>query len=100
MIRPYIIDELYTKHSCEITSRDNVMLDLLQSKKISHHSINITDEDAILSNLEKRSPLYRIPIKNINGIEELDNHIAIVLRNSIIFLSKPTNDIKVHIKFD
>lgn len=99
MIRPHIIGELYTKHSNKV-GKNGCNLSLLEADSITHHSILLDNDNAILGNLKKESPLYKIPLRNIIGLENLDNHVAIILKNSIIFLSKPSNDIKVHIKFD
>ena len=98
MIKHEHIKKLYNKHKIE--SRAELDLKMLTKDCIKHHLIEFDNEFITIKSLEKDSPFNEIPLRNIAGIEELPNHTAIVLRNSILFLSKNNNDIHVHINIE
>ena len=98
MIKHEHIKNLYTKHKIEL--KTELDLKALSNASLKHHSIELNNEFITINSLEKDSPFNEIPLKNVAGVEELPNHIAIVLRNSIIFLSKHNNDIHVHINIE
>lgn len=100
MIKPEIIKGLYKKYPLPINEKNQLDLKHLSSEKLNHHLIEITTTDLIINSVEKISPFHEIPLRNISGIENLESHIAIVLRNSIIFLDKKTTDIHVHINIE
>lgn len=100
MIKPEIIKGLYKKHLHTFNEKKELDFKLLLSEIMKHHSIEITENDFILNSVQKNSPFHEIPLRNILGIEILESHIAIVLRNSIIFLNKENTDIHVHINIE
>lgn len=100
MIKPEIIKELYKKFPQPTEEKNKLNLEHLSSEKLNHHSIEMTSTDLVINSVEEISPFHEIPLRNISGIENLESHIAIVLRNSIIFLDKKTTDIHVHINIE
>ncbi|MBE6309537.1 MAG: hypothetical protein E7080_00590 [Bacteroidales bacterium] len=98
MIKHEHIKNLYNKHKIEL--KTELDLKVLSKDSLKHHSIEFNNEFITIKSLEKESPFNEIPLKNVAGVEELPNHIAIVLRNSILFLSKQNNDIHVHINIE
>lgn len=98
MIKHEHIKILYNKHKIEL--KTELDLKMLNKNTLKHHSIEFNNEFITIKSLAKDSPFYEIPLKNVAGLEELPNHIAIVLRNSILFLSKYNNDIHVHINIE
>lgn len=100
MIKANIIKDLYIKHPHPIADKNNLLLSNLISTDLSHHQIEITMDDLAINSIDKTSPFHKIPLKNISGIENLESHIAIILRNSIIFLDKNNADVHIHIKME
>lgn len=100
MINKKHIAELYKKHKINPNNPNKIDLEKFGSKCTKQHTISINNDNLIINSVEPDSPFHEIPIKNIAGIEKFENHIAIVLRNSILFLSKNTNDIHVHINVE
>jgi len=100
MIKPNIIKELYKKHLHAINSTKELNFQYLLSEVLNHHSIEISKTDLIINSVQENSPFHEIPLRNILGIENLESHVAIVLRNSIIFLNKKNIDIHVHINIE
>lgn len=100
MIKQEIIKELYKKFPLTLEANKEIDLRLLQNEQITHHAIELNGDELIINSVTKDSPFHEIPIKNIAGIQEFDNHIAIILRNSILFLNKSTTDIHVHINLE
>lgn len=100
MIKPEIIKELYKKFPQPTEEKNKLNLEHLSSEELNHHSIEMTSTDLVINSVEEISPFHEIPLRNISGIENLESHIAIVLRNSIIFLDKKTTDIHVHINIE
>lgn len=99
MIKPEVIKGLYTKYPEPVKDKNNLNLELFKNDLLKHHAISITDNSLIINTVDDDSPFKEIPLRNITGIEEFDKHVAIILRNSILFLNKENNDIHVHINF-
>ena len=94
MINKERINELYKKH---LHSKNNLNTELFYNEKIKHHSLYVTDTELIINSIEEDAPFHSIPVKNIHGVEEMGNHIAIVLANCILFLNKHNDNTYVHI---
>lgn len=62
------------------------------------HDVAINSEELILKDLEEESPFRVVLINKIMGIEEFERTMAVILPNCILFFSKETNDIHIHIK--
>lgn len=100
MITPEIIKGLYKKFPNPAQAHNILNLEMFNDENLKQHSIEISDENIIINAVDKDSPFHEIPIRNITGIENFTSHIAIVLRHSILFLCKTTDDIHVHISFE
>lgn len=100
MIKPELIKDLYKKFPQPEQNRGSLNFELLSNGNINHHTLQITELDLIINSVDTNSPFHQIPLRNISGIEDLENHIAIILRNSILFLNKQNNDIHVHIRVE
>lgn len=100
MVKPNRIKHLYRKHPLTDENRQDLELSRLLTDSLSQHLITIGKENIIINSVEEESPFRELPIKNIAGIEDLDQFTAIILRNSILFLSKFSTDIHVHINVE
>lgn len=91
---------LYKKYPQPAQAGGNLNFELITKGNLNHHTPLITDEELVINSIDPDSPFHKIPIRNIAGIEEFENHTAIVLRNSILFLSKLDDEIRVHINVE
>lgn len=97
MIKPETIKELYKKSPLPINNQN---LELFINHQLKHHSLQITNTELIINSIEEDSPFHSIPLRNIKCTEEDDVYFIIILRNSILFLSKINDDIHVHINVE
>ncbi len=98
MIQKKVIDAIYKKYKKRPASPDELDIPLLFEKLPFEANIEIDGNDLIINTVEASSPFHSIPIGNIHAIVEFDEAIAIVLRASIIFLSKDDGSAHVHLK--
>ncbi len=97
MIKPEIIKSLYKKSPLPI---NGLNLELIKDNSVKHHALLVNDTELIINSVDVNSPFHNIPLRNIRVIEEINNYLIIVLRNSILFLNKENNEIHVHIKVE
>lgn len=100
MVKPNKIKHLYRKHPLTDKSRSDLDLSPLLTDSLSQHLITIGQENIIINSVDEESPFRELPIRNIAGIEDMNQFTAIILRNSILFLDKSTTDIHVHINVE
>lgn len=100
MITKKHITELYKKHIINPNKPNRIELEMFGNKCVSQHSITIENKNLIINSVDCDSPFHELPLQNIAGIEDLENYIAIILRNSILFLDKNSKNIHVHINIE
>lgn len=98
MITDSVIKEIYKKFSKRPSSIDELNMVPLFEAAHKSHGIGIEDDKIIIGSFTRNSIFRSIPLKNVNAILEFENHIAIVLHSSIIFLSKNDNGSYIHFK--
>lgn len=98
MISKKAIDSIYKLHSTAPESPDCLDIMLLFEKIHPDHKIEIDGENLIINSVEQWSPFHRIPLDRIFGIVDFEENVAVVLRNSIIFLGKRVPCVNIHIK--
>ncbi len=98
MIQKKVIDALYKKFRRRPESPDELPIPLLFEKLPEEAGIEIDDENLIIGSIDHSSPFHRIPVRNIHGIMEFEEAVAIVMPSSIIFISKEDGGSHVHIK--
>ncbi len=99
MITKKDILSLYKRFPSPPAETKNLNLGLLDSAKVPFHNIVITEGMVRINTVNETSPFHEFPIRNISGIKEIDGKIAIILRNSIIFLNEDDSGVDVHINF-
>ena len=62
------------------------------------HNIKLDEECLEIGSISDNSPFHKITLNHINAIVDLEENIAIVLNNSIIFLSKISKEISIDIR--
>ncbi|MBD5313598.1 MAG: hypothetical protein K2G41_06915 [Duncaniella sp.] len=100
MVTRQIIDKMYKQYKRPPASPDELNFGLLFAYAIENHGIVIDENDLYIGSIDPRSPFATIPLRHIHEIVEFENYLAIILRNSIIFLHKTTSDVNVHLRMD
>lgn len=102
MITREVIDTLYKKYAKAPSSPDCLDMPLLFDYVAEHHNIAIDMEGPvdcmIINSVDPASPFHRIPLRRIHAIVPFEEWIAIVLHSSIIFLSRKSPKVSIHIK--
>lgn len=98
MITQKVIDNIYKKYNTVPESPD--CLDIVNLFESAHpsHGIMFDGDNLVINSVEAASPFHSIPLSLICGIVDFEENVAVVLRNSIIFLSKTDAGVNVHIK--
>jgi hypothetical protein len=100
MITQKVIDSLYKKYSKRPESPDKLPISMLFEYTSEQHALCTSEcgEHLIIGSTEPSSPFHKLPIACINAIVNFEEWVAIVLHSSIIFLSKISPKINIHIK--
>lgn len=98
MITKKVIDNIYCKYKKRPESPDELNLGLLFGDVFEHHGIMIDENELVINSIDPTSPFHTIPLSHIHAIIEFDEHIAIVLHSSIIFLKKAGSGVHIHVK--
>lgn len=98
MIQKKVIDTLYKKFKKRPETPDELDIPLLFEKVPGDASIEIDGDRLVFNSIESSSPFHAIPICNIHAIVEFDEAVAVVLPNSILFISKDDGAMSVHLK--
>ena len=100
MVTKKLIDTIYRKYNRPPGSPDELNFGLLFDYVLENHGIIIDENDLFIGSVDPKSPFAQLPLSHIHKILEFEDNIAIVLRNSILFLSKKDSDVNVHIRMD
>ncbi len=100
MVTRKLIDALYRKYNRPPASTDELNFSLLFDYALENHGIVIDEDDLFIGSVDPSSPFAVIPLRHIHEIFEFENRIAIVLRNSIVFLSKSDSKVNVHLRME
>lgn len=100
MVNKKVIAQLYKQFPRPPKTPDELNISLLFDYCFENHGIVIDENELYIGSVDPNSPFACIPLRNINEIVEFETQVAIVLRSSIIFLSKDSSDVNVHINFD
>lgn len=102
MITKKVIQSLYKKYSKVPASPDCLDIALLFEYASIHHNVSIdmdgTVDALVINSIDPSSPFHRIALDRIHAIVPFEEWIAIVLHSSIIFLSRNSNKVSVHIR--
>lgn len=100
MVTRQLIDKIYKLYKRPPASPDELNLGLLFAYALENHGIVIDENDLYICSVDPKSPFATIPLRHICEILEFETCIAIVLRNSIIFLNKENSDVNVHLRME
>lgn len=98
MITDRVIKEIYKKYNKEVKNPQDLRLDHYIKMLAPHHHIRIDNNEVNFEDQEEFSPFRRFLLRSLYGILEFDRQIAFVFRNHILFLSKDSDDMRVHMR--
>ena len=98
MITDRVIKEIYKKYNKPAGSPDQLKLNHYVDMLSPHHHIRVTGNEVIFEDQEEFSPFRRFLLRSLNAILEFDRQVAFVFRNHILFLSKDSDDMRVHMR--
>lgn len=98
MITKKVIAELYKRYNKRPESPFDLNLSLLFDYAVDNHGINLDEEKLVINSISPDSIFHTINLDHIHEIVEFENHIAIVLHSSIIFLDKHNSKSYIHIR--
>lgn len=101
MITHKVIQTIYKKYRKLPESPDCLDMPLL-FECAANHNIKIdmesTIDSLVIGSIDPASPFHRIPLERIHAIVPFEEWIAIVLHSSIIFLSRKSSRVSVHVR--
>lgn len=98
MITDRVIKEIYKKYGKPAKNQADLNLNHYIEMLSPLHPIEATDKEVIFQNQEEFSPFRRFLIRSLNAILEFDRQVAFVFANHILFLSKDSDDMRVHMR--
>ncbi|MDE5953703.1 MAG: hypothetical protein K2G72_03370 [Duncaniella sp.] len=100
MVTKQVIEKIYKLYKRPPASPDELNLGLLFTHALENHGIVIDENDLYIGSVDPKSPFAAIPLRHIHEILEFETCLAIVLRNSMIFLNKHNSDVNVHLRME
>lgn len=97
MITDAVIQEIYRKYESKKGVEDSELqfyIELLSA----HHDIKEIEAEVFINSLENTNAFRRFLKRALLGIVEFDKDVALVFQNHILFLSKESDDIRIHIR--
>ena len=100
MITKEVIQSIYKQYPKRAKNVDDLDFGLLFDSVGAIHDINVdfTTNRLIIGSLDQRSIFRSIPLHHIHAFVPFEEWVAIVLNASIIFLSKQSTDVQIHLK--
>lgn len=93
-----LITDLYKRFRRCPPSLDERGLHLLADYIVDARWMELDDDRIVFSGMDKSSPFREILLRNINGVTDLGQLIAIVMHSSIIFFNKHSGEASVHLR--
>lgn len=99
MINEAVIKEIYKRYGKKKKKTDlrlDYFIDLLKE----HHHIKHEGIEILLEDLEEFNPFRRFLERSLNAVLEFDKSVAFVFRSHILFASKTSPDIQIHMRLE
>lgn len=97
MITDKVIKDLY-KTCSKPAKASELNLEYFMALLGEHHNIHQEDDEVFVEDLEEFNPFRRFLKRSIHGVVEFEKNVAFVFRGHILFFSKVSNDMRVHIR--
>lgn len=98
MITKKVIDTIYKRYGKRPKSPDDLNVALLFEGVHPGHGVEIDGNLVRVNSVPEQSPFHEIPLSAVHAIIEFEEHVAIVLHSSILFLNRNNEGVSVHIK--
>ena len=93
-----VIKEIYKKYNKPPKDTEELdiprFIDLLKE----HHDLRLEDDEIVDHKLDAFNPFSRMLVKRLNGIVELDQYVAFIFSDHILFFERDDNNMHVHFK--
>ena len=104
MINKQIIRSIYHRYRKRPESPDCLDIPLLFDSVSKYHKIAFEmdgfEDSIVINSIGLDSPFHRIALARIHAIIPFKEWVAIVLHSSIIFLSRNSNKVGIHLRLD
>ena len=100
MITEEVIKEIYKNYSKSPKHREELNIPYFVELLKPHHDISADDTEIVVDKLDDFSPFKRFLIRSLTAILELDNYVAFVFKDHILFFSKNDDGLNVNFKPD
>lgn len=98
MITKKAIENIYKKYNTVPESPDCLDIVHLFESADPSHGIEFDGDNLVINSVDPCSPFHKIPLDLICGIVDFEETVAVVLRRSIVFLSKKGPQVNIHLK--
>lgn len=100
MISKEVISTMYRKYKRRPKSPDYLDFALLFDHVAELHniSVDLEHDELVIRSIDPASPFHRLPLSRIHAIVPFEEWIAVVLPAAIIFLSKKSSQVQIHLK--
>lgn len=98
MIDRKVIEEIYRRYRKPPKDLKKLEVALLYDRALKPLRLEVDSRRIVVGALPEDSPLHEIPLERINGILAFESDVAIVLRSSILFLSREGKGARLHVK--
>ncbi|MCM1152730.1 MAG: hypothetical protein NC328_03645 [Muribaculum sp.] len=98
MVTEEVIKEIYKKYKKPPKDASELMLNQHLEVLKPFHSLSTDGFEVVLENLDDFNPFKRFLIRSIVAIIDLDDIIAFVFKDHIIFFGKNDTSMRVHFK--
>jgi len=98
MITKKVIDTIYKRYNKRPKSVDDLNVALLFESVHPGHGVEIEGDMVRVNSVPVQSPFHEIPLSAVHAIIEFEEHVAVVLHSSILFLNRNNDGVSVHIK--
>ena len=95
MINKDIIHLLYRKFSHRTPFNAQRLIELAGSQ----HRLSLNNATLEIGSIAPTAIFHRIPLDHINAVVCFERWIALVLRDSIVFLSRTCSEVSIHIGY-
>lgn len=98
MITDKVITEIYRRYKKPNKNEKELNLEYFIELLKNHHDISVNNGEVIIGSLEEFNPFRRFLVRSLHGVLEFDKMVAFVFRNHIVFLSKESDDMRIHLR--
>lgn len=102
MITDSVIREIYKKFGKPKQKQklNPEQMEYFFSLLSDHHNLIDREDSVIINQLEEYNPFRRFLKRNLHAILEFDKEVAFVFPSHILFLSKESDNIRIHMRLE